>query len=295
MNYKIITIFLVISILTGCKFIEDLKNVQFVTPKPPTILLENNSTNQTNQTINETKTPTKLEINESYPNIFVFSSSSILIVDKGKSYVIDSPKANPQIVKLIKEFDIDELEFVVSTIDKEEHNGGIQYIVVVSPPKIIYDNGIENEYKDNYISRLDRYNQYWNRTPTIYTSLIEDKDIGDFKFFVPYSRGLSTTKEENSIVVYYKGQFLYMSDCYGGCEKKIPPVTTTFFVLANNGNCPTNSFDFILSTGAKYVLWKELCPEVNEETGLTLKEELDMIGINQIKIEEVVQIILKDE
>lgn len=284
----IVILSMVMLLLNGCRLIDDLKNIQFVKPSDLEIEVYN-LTNQTNSTeINATPMIKKsIMINESVSNIFIASATSILIIENNKSYVIDVPKNEPKIITYIDTFGIKELEFAVATINKEEHNGGIQYIVVKSPPKQIYDNGMTDEFRTNYIYRLDRFNSYWNRSSTQYTPLLYDSNHDGFKFYAPYSKGLSVIKEENSIVVDYKGQFLYMSDCYGECEKKIPPVTTTFFVLANNGNCPTNSFDFVLSTGAKYVMGDSVCSE--------LKEGLDFIGIKSIITDKIIQILLEDD
>lgn len=296
MNIKIITITLLcLVLLTSCnpkEFWNDVKNLQFRKPYEINTPTENYSINQTNETINETETQGVehgVFLNTSYPNIFLTNINSILIIENGKNYIIDAPKENPKIINYIERFGIEESEFIVSTIDKEEHNGGIQYIVVKASPNILYDNGINNEYREKYVALLNRYNSYWNRTQTSYISFLDDFKYDNFEFFVPYSRGLSTIKEENSIVVFYNKQFLYMSDCYGNCENKIPPIKTYFLVLANNGKCPTNSFDFILNTGAKYVIGEEICSD--------LIGELDMIGIKHVSLKEkgVMQIIFKEK
>ncbi|MBU0959489.1 MAG: hypothetical protein KKB31_06090 [Nanoarchaeota archaeon] len=294
MKWQITITLLCLIFLTACnpkEFWNDVKNLQFRKPYEINTPTENNFVNQTNETINQTETTedTILSYDEDYANIFLTNVNSILFMEEDKNYIIDSPKENPKLINYIERFEIEESEFIVSTIDKEEHNGGIQYIVIKAPPKILYDNGIENEYREKYITLLDRYNSYWNRTPTSYVSVLNDFKYDNFEFFVPYSKGLSTIKEENSIVVYYNKKFLYMSDCYGNCESKIPPIKTEFLVLANGGKCPTNSFDFILNTGAKYVIGDEICSD--------LIEDLNMIGINHISLKEkgVMQIIFKEE
>lgn len=281
----LLTIFLV-----GCNptdFWNDLKNLQFVR-KPST---QTNTTNQSN--INETNTTTinittqEIQPIENGTHIFI-TSNSVLVIENNISYLIDSPKDNFKMLQLITELKRNEMEFIVVTIDKEDRIGGIPNIVTKSPPKIVYDNGIENEYRTNYVYRLDRYNTYWNRTATVYPPVLDDFSNGNFNFFVPFSRGLSTIKEENSIVV-YTDKFLYMSDCYGECEKKIPPIKTTYLILANNGKCPTNTFDFIIGTRAEYVIGDEICQ--------SLKNELELVGIGYLLTNEkrIIHIIIESD
>jgi len=291
MKIIIITGLLIVLFLTGCTFVDDVMNLKFK-PRPeviPPITPPNQTTNTTNTT-----TIIETTLDSSLDNVFVFSNS-ILVVDDEKSYVIDIPKEYPAVVSYLQMFNINELEFVVSTIDKEEHNGGIQYIVSISPPKAVWDNGIENINRDEYIYKFSIYNKYWNKTPITNEPFLIDISLGKFDFFVPYSRGLSTVKEENSVVTLYNKKLLYMSDCYGDCENKIPPILTKYIVLANNGKCPTNSFEFIVGTGARYVIADEICstPEEGKET--TLKEELDMIGIKQIIGKPMVHLILEED
>src|SRR3990167_8339186 len=91
------------------------------------------------------------------------AQNSVLIIKDNLTYLIDSPKDNFRMLQLITDLKRSEMEFIIATIDKEEHIGGIPNIVIQSPPKLIYDNGIDNEYRVMYRYRLDRYNTYWNR------------------------------------------------------------------------------------------------------------------------------------
>ena len=264
--------------LGGCNPREawnDLKNLKFIQKPPmPANTIPQNATNETNTTI--IYLPEEPISVENGTHIFI-ASNSVLIIKDNLTYLIDSPKDNFRMLQLITDLKRSEMEFIIATIDKEEHIGGIPNIVIQSPPKLIYDNGIDNEYRVMYRYRLDRYNTYWNRTSTIYHPFLDDFQESGFNFVVPYSRGLSAIKEENSIVV-YTDRFLYMSDCYGECDKNIPPITTRYLILANEGKCPTNSFDFILGTRAEYVVGNEICQ--------SLKEEMDLIGIKQMLIGE---------
>lgn len=292
MNKIIITGLIIVLLFTGCTYIKDLSQVRFkdrqeITPlTPPPV---NQTTNTTNKTIIIETT-----IDSSLDNVFIFSNS-ILIVDNEKSYIVDIPKENPIVITYLQMFNINGLEFIASTIDKEEHNGGIQYIVSISPPKKVFDNGVENSYRTDYQYKFGIYNKYWNKTQITNEPFLTDFSLGKFDFFVPYSRGLSTVKEENSIVTIYNKKVLYMSDCYGNCENKIPPVLSKYLVLANNGKCPTSSFQFIVGTGARYVIADEICSEPDKETGRILKEELDMIGVNLIIGKSMVHLILKED
>lgn len=288
MKKKICLIILILIFITGCdppQLWTDIKNLKFTNQQQILPINITNSTNQTTNITNETAI-IQFAFNPSLNNVFVFSNS-ILIVDNNLSYIIDIPKENPKVVNYLQNLNIKELEFVASTIDKDEHNGGISYIVSISPPKLVLDNGVENSFRTDYLYKFEIYNKYWNRTNITKTTFLNDFSLGKFDFFVPYSRGLSIIKEENSIVALYDKKILYMSDCYGRCETRIPPVLTKYFILANNGKCPTNSFEFILGTGARYVIGDEICPD--------LKSELDIIGIKQLIGKEVIHLILKEE
>lgn len=285
MKKSLITLFIVLLIvLNGCTYINKLKDINFV--KQPIINTTiNNTINETNQTANETVQIQAISLNSDKTNIIITYPNSLLIYDEDKFYIVDIPKENPKVVTYLNRFSVNQTEFAMVTIDNEEHNGGIRYITNKATPKSIYDNGINDQTRQDYINRLNRYNSYWGRENTTYHILMEDTKVDNFKFFIPYANGLSQIKEQNSIVVFFKDTLLYMSDCYGDCEKKIPPVYADYLLLANDGKCPTNSIDFILDTGASYVIGNEVCQE--------LIEELDFIGIKYIALNgKTMQIIL---
>ena len=291
MNKKLITILLLSVVLTtACspkEFWNDLKNLKFKTQQETTVPYHPpvNNTNTTNETI-VIKEPFKLV--QDHTNIII-TKHSILIWDNNESYLIDAPNDQPDIINYLNEFKIKRLNFIISTLDTPKHNGGIKYIVVKTPPDILMDNGIINDEQKDYLLRLERYNTYWNNTPTQYYPLLADYKHKDFNFFVPYDNGLREKKQENSISISYKQELLYMSDCYGDCEKTIPPISARYLILANEGICPSNSFDFVLSTGAEYIIGNSICND--------LKEDLDIINIKYLSLSETgnIQLVLGDE
>lgn len=286
---KTMALIILLILLTSCDKVNsiynDLKNFKI---QNPIVYNYTNNSNQTNQTINLTQetTPVTFVYDNSSTNIFITSTNSILVIDKDKNYLIDSGRDNINLLSLLESFNIKKLESIFITIDKEEHNGGIPLIVVKAQPKNIYDNGVDNDNSQIYHYNLDKYNQYHNQENATYITFLYELDENGFHFYVPYSEGLTGNKDDTSIVVKYKN-LLYMSDCYGSCENKIPILETKYLILANNGKCPTNSFDFIIMAGAEYVIGDEICSDI--------KEKLDLMGIKQIVFKSTMEISDKDE
>ena len=162
-----ITLFLLIFIV-GCdieNIISDIKSSfkRKESMRIQQIQANNISQNTTNATVPQER---KFEYFSAYPNIFI-TKNSILIMDRGKNYLIDADKENLKILSLIEQLNIKEFEFVLLTLNKENKNSGFEFVLTRTTSKVLYDNGISDASRINYLDKLQKYNQYWNKTTEV--------------------------------------------------------------------------------------------------------------------------------
>lgn len=264
---KYIYLIIILILLTGCqidtsKFI----NAKNKLPLNETPVENITITNTTNITIVEPQLPelTGLEYYFFFENSLVIINSKTIVIDAG----------NNEALGLLTHYG-KKADAVIVTLDTEEKAQGIKNLVLGNKPKIVYDNGLNTQLRQDYLKYAPRFNVSSERIIVSQLLTLDNTTKEDIEFFVPFENEFSFIKNENSIVVRYK-DMLYMSNCYRECEKKIQTKAKYIF-LANNGKCPTNSLDFILSTDATTVYGTELCDDLNELTEL---------GISFVKIEK---------
>lgn len=231
--------------------------------------------NQTNITIEQPK-----EIDLSDGVTYFISKGSIIVTSKNTTIIIDA--GDNAGIEIAKKYNLSVNLLFLST-DKPEKTAKAKYYVLSTRPDAVMDNGIPSANRNDYSYYLSKYNNSINTISHSRNMVYQDINA---EFFVPYEeKGFNIANHDFDSIASKINNLLYMSDCYGECEKTVD-AKCTYLVLANNGYCPTNSLDFILGTEAEYIIGEALCPSILSELGITNMQELKQItGIEFKKIE----------
>lgn len=267
-------------IISGCNFMED---IDFLEKKNPSISMNESISNET---INQTNQSQDIQIPNENLNpektYYFISQNSILIAHNNLSVVVDAGDYNAKTI--IEKYGLDVFALILTTNNFDKYKLASNYILTLKP-HIVIDNGLQKE-REKYLQHtgiLGVKTEIVNRKKSI--TFGEDSSID----FYPAEK-LMFDDASNSMPIKIK-RILYMSDCYGNCQDKIDSgIDIDYIVLANNGACPTNDYEFVVLTGAKKIIGTELCPDFYKEIYLDNEEDLKNIGIEFLKIEGILKL-----
>lgn len=285
MSIKIILVLLTLILLSGCQILE---NLQTVDPSQNRgVYVPDRYKNNTNTTSDTNTTNTTNEFSTINKTHYYIYPNTVLVEQKGESFLIDS--GDYKALQKAKEKDMNPMGMII-TLDSPDKINKAKYFILGTTPEIVYDNGFNSTARQSYY----KYFQYQDRLNM--TLEVVNRDtviIGDHllvEFFTPFFEyGLDPIyKDYNSIPVQVN-DLLYMSNCYEKCEKQID-TTAKHLVLASNGNCPTNSVEFLLDTAVEDIYGETYCKQMLYNAELDNLTDLNYFGIEFHKVtdEEVV-------
>lgn len=220
-------------------------------------------------------------------SLHFISKESMVTLTKNSAIVIDTEGVTPQ--KILIDYNMNPNALFV-TLHNEAKTRKVKNFIFSMRPLVVFDNGVNTETRKDYtkyITKLGIKSEIISRSKAI-----EYPGIS-LEVFVPFEgRGYFDDIDKNSISI-RSNNVLYMSNCFKDCEDQIDNRKVKYIVLANKGQCPTNSYDFVSMRDAEFIIGEELCPDFLSNAFIDDLEQLSVLGITFIKIDDVV--VIEDE